>query len=505
MRFPLVIQPGLASDDTDFDGVRWVDGDNVRFWQGKPETIGGWTDGLNGSVLTGVCRTILPLGKTTGGAIIAFGTHSALEVFQGGALYDITPAGLAAGSIDSVSGAGAGYGAGTYSSGTYGSPASVYYARTWSLSTYGTYLIACPRGGTIYEWQGDTGADAAAITNAPASVTYALATPQRQVLAFGCNEEASGTFNPSCIRGSDIEANTVWTTSATNNAFEHILDASAGRIVAAKLIGPYVAVWTALSLYLGEFIGQPEQTYRFDRIGDNCGLVGPNAVEVVDSTAYWLAPDYQFRTWSIGGQVQLLPTPIGKEFRDNIERAQADKVTASALSQYGEVWWHYPDSRDGIENSRYIAVSTLDGSWFRGTLARTATVNGGVLQYPAKATYAGMVYFHEYGTDAAGSAMSWSLTSGDIYIGDADTWAQCRGIWPDFEAQQGTVSLTVNVKAYPQATARSKGPYLLTASLTKKDFLLQGRVAALTFSGSSTPAFMRIGKPVLDIVPTGKQ
>lgn len=504
MRVPLDIPPGIASDDTDFAVLRWADGDNVRPWQGKMETIGGWIDGLSGATLTGVCRNILALGKTSGGNIMAFGTHSALMVFQAGALYDITPAALSAGSINS-GGAAGGYGRGTYSSGAWSSSTGTFYVRTWALSTYGAYLIANPRGGTIYEWQGDTGADAAAITNAPASVTYALATPQRQVLAFGCNEEVSTNFNPLCIRGSDIEDNTDWTTTAANNAFEHILDATAGRIVAARLIGPYVAVWTDLSLYLGEYLGIPEQTYRFDRIGDNCGLAGPNAVEVVDSTAFWLAPDYQFRTWSIGGRVELVAAPIGKEFRDNIDRSQVDKVAASALSQFGEVWWHYPDARDGMENSRYLAVSTLDGAWFRGTLARTATVNAGVLQYPAKATYGGMVYFHEYGTDADGDALTWELTTGDIYIGTAESWAECRGIWPDFEGQQGDVSLSVNLKPYPQGTARTKGPYTLAEGADKKDFLMQGRIAALAFSGSSAPAFMRIGKPTLDVVATGRQ
>lgn len=505
MLVPLDIPPGIASDDTTFSTPRWSDGDNVRFWHGKPETIGGWVDALNGATLTGVCRNILALGNSNGSATIAFGTHSALQVWQGGALYDITPAALVTGSIDSVAGGGSGWGSGSWDVGTWGSGATVYYARTWALSTYGAYLIANPRGGGIYEWQGDTGADALIITNAPTEVTYALTTPQRQVLAFGCNEEVSTNFNQLCIRGSDIEDNTVWTTTATNNAFEYILDASAGRIVAARMIGPYVAVWTDVSLYIGEYLGNPEETYRFDRIGDNCGLVGPNAVEVMDSTAFWLAPDYQFRSWSIGGRVELVNLPIGRDFTDNIDRDQVDKVAASGLSQFGEVWWHYPDSRDGVENSRYVAFSMLDGAWFRGTLARTATANAGVLQYPAKVTYAGMVYFHEYGNDADGAAMTWSLTSGDIYIGPADNWAECRGIWPDIKAQSGSVSLTVNVRAYPQATARTKGPYALADNANKKDFLLQGRIAALTFSGSAAPTFMRLGKPVLDIVATGKQ
>lgn len=511
MRVPLEIPPGIASDDTTFSDPRWAAGDNVRFWQGKPETIGGCVDALNGSTLTGVCRAILPLGKTSGGAIMAFGTHSKLQVWQGGALYDITPVGLSAGAIDSTSGTGGGggYGRGTYSSGTWSSSSSSWFCRTWSLSTWGTYLIGNPRGDTIYEWQGDTGVVAAAIANAPATVTYALTTPQRQIMALGCNEEVSADFNPNCIRWCEIEDNTNWTSGAASNAGEYILDSSAGRIVAGRVIGPYVAIWTGKSLYLAEYRGLPEQTYSFDKVADECGLVGPNAVEVVDGTAFWLGPDYQFRTWSIGGTVQLVTPTVGKDFRDNIDRGQVDKVCASALSQFGEVWWHYPDSRDTTgdagENSRYLAVSTLTGLWFTGTLARTATVNAGVVQYPVKVTYGGMVYYHEYGTDLDGDALSWSLTSGDIYIGTAESWAECRGIWPDFEAQEGDVSLTVNLKPYPQATARTKGPYTLTAGANKKDFLIQGRMAAFTFSGSEAGTFMRLGKPSLDVVLTGQQ
>ena len=506
MKIPLEIPPGLASDDTTFSSSVWSDGDNVRFWGGKPEVIGGWVDAMNGTTLTGVCRNMLAIGSGNGNATIVFGTHSALQVWQGGALYTITPSGLTTGSIDGTTGGASGYGSGAYNVGTYGSGSTTYFARTWALSTYGSYLIANPRGGGIYEWQGDTGALALIITNAPTEVTYALATPQRQVLAFGCNEEVSADFNALCIRGSDIEDNTDWTTTATNNAFEHILDAAGGRIVAARLIGPYVAVWTNVSLYLGEYIGQPEQTYRFDRIADNCGLAGPNAVEVTDNAAFWLSPDGQFRAYAVGGKPEIIPCPIGKDFRDNLETGQVDKVSASALSQFNEVCWHYPDSRDGIENSRYVSVGLSQGSgWFKGTLARTATINSGVLSYPVKATYAGMVYYHEYGNDADGAALAWELTSSDISFGDASSWLMCRGLWPDIEGQQGDISMTVSFKPYPQGTATTKGPYTLASSADKKDFLAQGRLAALSFSGADAPSWMRLGRPVFDLVPTGQQ
>lgn len=49
---------------------------------------------------------------------------------------------------------GSGYGTGTYGGGTYGSPSTgQFFPRTWTMSNWGENLIACPRGGGIYEWQ----------------------------------------------------------------------------------------------------------------------------------------------------------------------------------------------------------------------------------------------------------------------------------------------------------------------------------------------------------------
>jgi hypothetical protein len=50
--------------------------------------------------------------------------------------------------------AGAGYGVGPYGGGDYGEPATLaeYYPRTWSFDAWGQNLLACPRGGKIYEW-----------------------------------------------------------------------------------------------------------------------------------------------------------------------------------------------------------------------------------------------------------------------------------------------------------------------------------------------------------------
>ena len=86
-RFSLEIAPGLVSHDTSYSTApRWRAGSNVRFSNGKPETIGGW-ETLVQTALTGVCRTIFPWTDNSAVLHVAFGTHSALQVFIGGTLY----------------------------------------------------------------------------------------------------------------------------------------------------------------------------------------------------------------------------------------------------------------------------------------------------------------------------------------------------------------------------------------------------------------------------------
>lgn len=503
MRIPLLPPPGIVSDDTSFATPgTYADGSNVRFWLGKPQVVGGWADALN-TTLTGICRNVLPWTDNDGFTNIAFGTHSKLQLYKGGSLYDITPSGLTAGAEHGAGGPG--FGAGDYGGGAYGAASTDdYFPRTWSLANFGQLLMASPRMGGLYVWENDTANDATVVATAPDNIVCMLVTPERQVLAFGCNEEVSTNFNGLCIRGSDIEDYADWTTASDNNAFEHILEGG-GRIVGARLFGPYVAVWTDFAVHLGQFIGDPGQTYRFDRIASNCGLVGPNAVHVLNQTAYWITPDYQVMTWSLGGVPTLVPCPIRNDFKDHLAPGQYDKICATSVSQYGEVWWFYPDSRDGIENSRYIAVSTLDGSWFRGRLARSAAVDSGPTAFPLFVTPDGRGYSHENGQTANGEALNWFIQTSDQYLDEAQRYVMIRGFWPDFEDQAGPVSLEIQLRPYPQSAAVTKGPFALTAGKNKKDLLMSGRIAAVRFFGASSPAFMRLGKPGFDVVLTGQE
>ena len=490
--------PGMVSDDTVFAAPgRWRRGSWVRFWENNWQLKGGWERLLLDN-LGGVCRTVFGWQDRTEFTAIAFGLHNGLKYWQSGTFADITPAEFVAGQIDGTGGAG--YGTGAYGVGNYSEPSTdSYFPLTWALASWGGDLIANPRGQTIFSYTvGDP--LAVPLANAPARVNYMVVTPSRQVLAFGCNQSADGVFNPLCIRWSDIEDNTAWTETTANNAGEWILE-SGGRIVCARVIGEYVLVWTTVSLFLGTFIGDPGQTWRFERVGANCGAIGPNAPVVSSQNSAWIAPDGQLWTYSLGALPVILDCPIRSMFIDNISQGQADKIVGATVSTFAEVTWFYPDSRDGSENSRAITVGK--GGWYPDLIARSAFVDTGPMVNPVGCSPDGFAYWHEKGRTADGGALKGWIESTDFYVGGADGGLMVNGIWPDIKDQVGVVQLSIFGRQYPQATERTFGPWALTPGLSQKSFRVATRIARVRLDFGSAPCYARGGNPQFDVQQIG--
>lgn len=591
MRVLLKLPPGLNADDTTYSATgRWADCDCVRFDRDLPQTIGGW-ESLMTDLLTGACRTVFNWTDNSATLNIAFGTHSALQVWVAGELATVTPTlampsitlpanplavvsatptvtvthkshGLATGETVIVSGAtavggitpngtcvitktsddsytytfgsnatspasgggsavviapqraftagpvdgtgGAGYGTGAYDVGRYSEPSTAdYFPRTWAFGAFGQNLMATPRGGTIYAWTNNTGAPAAPLLNAPRNVSHMLVSPQEMVFALGCNEEVSGKFNPLCIRHAGVRKNTEWRTGASTTAREYILPGG-GRIVAGRVMGAYLMVWTNHSLFLGTYLGSLTQPWRFDRVADKCGLIGPNAAVVVGQAAFWMGNDGQFYRYGLGGAVDPIPCAIRDELFNNLTPAQADKVVAASISRFAEVRWDYPDVRDGVENSRYVALSLAGQGWSRGKMARSAFIDAGPAGDPIGVTPQGNVYWHERGQSADGRPLSWSIETADQYLDEEQT-ALLLGIWPDVKNQVGPILVTAISRLKPQGDENIKGPFAMVTGDDKVDFRCAGRLFRLRFEGSSLPAFARLGQVAADIRPAGRR
>ena len=85
------LKPGIVKDDTAYSAEGgWADSDKIRFWNGKPEKLGGWNK-FSSSSFSGACRGLISWRDNSSNALMAVGTHTHLYVYKGGLLTDITP------------------------------------------------------------------------------------------------------------------------------------------------------------------------------------------------------------------------------------------------------------------------------------------------------------------------------------------------------------------------------------------------------------------------------
>lgn len=92
--FKLSIQPGIARDVTDYSNTgRWWDCQWVRFRNGFPEKMGGWS-AYSTSAVVGPVRAIRRFSLLNGSSRLAIGTRGRLYIERGSLFQDITPARL---------------------------------------------------------------------------------------------------------------------------------------------------------------------------------------------------------------------------------------------------------------------------------------------------------------------------------------------------------------------------------------------------------------------------
>ncbi len=284
---PLNIPAGVYRNGTEYQSKgRYFDANLVRWFEGTLRPLGGWRK-KSESQMTGKCRGLITWRDNSADRWIAAGTHSKLYAMnEAGTLKDITPTGFTAGSADGVSKVGYGYG--PYGAYAYGvarpDTGSFTPATTWSLDTWGEYLVGCSNSdGKLYEWQlgFSTPTLAAAITNAPTGNEAVMTTSERFVFALG----AGG--NTRKVAWCDQEDNTVWTPAADNQAGDFELT-TVGDIKCGKRVRGLSIIFTDVDVHTATYVGLP-YVYSFEKVGSACGVISSQAVAAIETAAIWMS------------------------------------------------------------------------------------------------------------------------------------------------------------------------------------------------------------------------
>jgi len=468
---PLDIPPGQYRNGTDFQSSnRWRDASLVRWHDGSMRPVGGWTT-RKASAFASAPRAMLSWLDNSSDSYLAGGTYNKLYyVNPSHTVYDITPSGLTSGNLNAS--LNLGYGGGFYGYGNWGNaPTSsgIYQeATTWSLDTWGEYLMACSsKDGKIYEWQLNTGVAAAQVSNAPVSNKGLVVTEERFVFALG----AGG--NPRKVAWCDQENNTSWTPSATNQAGDFELQ-TVGQIMLGLRMRGRTLILTDNDAHVASYSGAPF-VYGFERVGTACGVASRRGAVAIDEGAFWMGRKgfFQFD----GSVASEMPCEVSDYVFDDMNVSQISKVYAVHNSQHGEIWWFYPSGTSN-ENDRYVALDYKEGHWSTGELDRTAGVDTGVFSNPIWADASGNLYNQETGY-THGSTKPYA-ESGSISLGNGDNIMKVTQLIPD-EKTQGQVEVTFKTRFYPNDSETSHGAFTLG---NPTDVRFQGRQVRIKVQGT---------------------
>jgi hypothetical protein len=423
---------------------------------------------------------------------------------------------------------GAGWGAGTWSRGAWGSATSLTASgqtlRIWSHDNFGEDLLINVRDADIYYWDKTNGTSTRAVklsslagsTSAPTVAKQVLVSDRdRHIIAFGCDSELDpGVQDPLLIRFSDQASLTEWNATATNTAGDLRLG-SGSEIITAIETRQQVLVYTDVSLHAMQFLGPPF-TFGISTVSENITIAGPLAAIAVEDQVFWMGAE-EFYVY--GGAVQRLPCTVRDYVFSDINSDQLEKVSASTNTAFSEVWWFYP-SASSTENDRYVVYNYQQQIWYYGTLSRTVWLDRGVEDLPVAAGTDHVLYFHEFGFDDGSTNPASGITSyiesSQMDMGEGDQFAFLRRMIPDLTFRDSTnqtpqATMTLKARNYPGGAYLQTNSKAVekTASVPVEQFTnqvnvrLRGRSFAFKIETTDTGTTWRLGSPRVEIQPDG--
>lgn len=378
-------------------------------------------------------------------------------------------------------------------------------ATDWTLANYGDTLIASTATtGGIYTWA-STGAFATAqlISTAPTVGGILVSDAQQQIIGYGA-ATGSGS-DPNYVVFCDTGNYNTWAAAVGNEAGSYRIPTGSG-IVGAALTSQQILLWTDIDVWSMSYIGYP-LIYGFNKIATGCGLAAQNAWVKIGSAVYWMSQN-QFWVYPYGGVPEPLPCPVSDSVFGQISAANVWKIRAGGNAQFNEAVWFFPSASGSGENDTYVCYNFVENAWDMGSIARSAwcdqSIAGGALGGDPNAL---ALYQHETSTDAAGSALNASFTTGYFCLNDGEDFNFVDWMRPDFAFPNGTgtVQVTVLVRNFAGDTPTSYGPFSFNAAAEWIDLRCRGRFIALQFQSTDTGSMWRIGRVQIRFAPDGRR
>lgn len=434
--FSLDTRPGIQRDGTLFDKAFYVDGQWVRFQRGRPRKIGGFREiscdvsgisrgiyvnsqnGFN-QIFNGYnngLQTLTINNNGVGAGIVDFTlsnfTKSDLNLWQFDTFFDVSGSGNQSllahpgqnlQEIDNEQNTPVLIG---NMSGTTMSQAGVFTDTITTTSGANTVTIAVANP-LIAAGQSISG------TGIPASTT--VVSVSTTTITMSANASASGTVTGTFNNNVSVSGGVVVLhpyifvygnyglirNSSAGNAEDWVsADANEANVAGTKIVkglpvrggsnAPSGLFWSLDSLIRVSFVGgvgSPAQYWRYDIISSQSSILSSQSVIEYDGIYYWCGVD---RFLLYNGVVKEIPNQMNQNwFFDNLNYAQRQKVWATKVPRFGEIWWFYPRG-DSEECNDCVIYNIREDVWYDAGQADGARRSAGyfsqVFRFPVNAS-----------------------------------------------------------------------------------------------------------------------
>ena len=310
-------------------------------------------------------------------------------------------------------------------------------------------------------------------------------------------------------------------------------DANSNNVATGKIVkglpirggstSPSGLFWAADALIRVSFApsssGGVNYYWSYDLVSSQTSIMSSSSVVEYDGIYYWAGVD---RFLMYGGQVQEIPNTNNQNyFFDNINLAQRQKVWATKVPRYGEIWWFYPKG-DATECTDAVIYNVREKTWYDAGQAVGARRSAGVFSevFP-KPIWAGndansigtyTMWQHETGADAiyltsVNAVQSYfetynlgtlgGLVGTQQQPGD-NLWTRIERVEPDF-IQSGNMSVVVTGEGYADDTTVDSLPYNFSPTTLKIDMREQRREMRLRFESNVAGGDYQTGRVLLSL------
>jgi hypothetical protein len=310
-------------------------------------------------------------------------------------------------------------------------------------------------------------------------------------------------------------------------------DANATNVATGKIVkglpirggsaAPSGFFWAADALIRVSF--QPSSSggvnyyWAYDLVSSQTSIMSSNSVIEYDGIFYWCGVD---RFLCYNGVVQEIQNNNNQNyFFDNLNYAQRQKVWATKVPRYGEIWWFYPKG-DATECTDAIIYNIRDKAWYDAGQALGARRSAGVFSevFP-KPIWAGTE------VNSAGTYTLWQHETGydQVYLTNVDAiqsyfetysvgtlggmvgtqqqpgdnlWTRIERIEPDF-VQVGDMTVVVTGQGYADDVVVNSDPYTFSPNTLKIDMREQRREMRLRFESNTYNGTYQTGRVLLSL------